>query len=196
MGKAARRFRAITVSLATAALGCVVAAIILMPTLIISILASSTLLGVPFVLLRNSRKTALIVDLVLFGSLVVSHFPTLSLKTPAGPIDMVVLILIISFHEFSSIYSDAKRYEASFAPSDDGEVDPSNTLRVRAALIQRSISASGILLAAAIISEGYFLTAQGASASLYSIYGVAGGLMAVIAFLFIFLSSTSRKPEK
>ncbi len=167
-----------------------------MPTLLITILAASTLLGVPFVLLRNSRKAALIVDLILFALLVESHFPPGSPKTPAGPLDIVTLILILSFHEFSSIYSDTRRYELSFAPNDDGEVNSSNLLRVRSALIQRSMSAAGILLAAAIISEAYFLTAQGVSASLYSIYGVAAGLMAVIAFLFLFLAASSRKPGK
>lgn len=167
-----------------------------MPTVLSSVLATSALLGVPFVLLRNSRKAALIVDLVLFGLLVESHLLPLPQKILAGPLDIVTLILILSFHEFSSIYSDAKRYELSFAPNENDEDDPSNTQRVRAALVHRSLSAAGILLSAAIISEVYFLAAQGASASLYSIYGVAAGLMAVIAFLFLFLAATSSKPEK
>ncbi len=167
-----------------------------MPTLLAAILATSTLLAVPFALFRNSRKTVLIVDLVLFGLLVGSHLLPLSQRTPAGPVDIVILVLILSFHEFSTIYSDVRRYELSFTPDGNDEVDPSNTTRMRLALIHRSLSAGGILLAAAIISEAYFLTAQGTSASLYSIYGVAGGLMAVIAFLFLFLTVTSRKPEK
>ncbi len=167
-----------------------------MPTLLTTIIATSALLGVPFALFKNSRKAALFVDLVLFGLLVGSHLLPLYQRTPAGPLDIVTLVLIISFHEFSSIHSDARRYELSFAPNRDDEVDPINTPRVRLALVHRSLSAAGVLLAAGVISEAYFLAAQGTSASLYSIYGVAGGLMAVMAFLFLFLNVKSRKPEK
>ncbi len=166
-----------------------------MPTLLMTILAAFALFGVPFTLLRDSRRAALIVDLILIGSLVESHIPPLSRTIPAGPLDIAVLILILSFHEFSSIYSDAKRYELSYPPNGGEEDDPSTTSSTRQALIHRSISAAGIFAATGLISEAYFLAAQGTSASLYSIYGVAGGLMAVIAFLFLFLTITS-KPEK
>ncbi len=166
-----------------------------MPTLLTTILAAFALFGVLFTLLRNSRRAALIVDFILVGSLVEAHLPPLSPTTSAGPLDIAVLILILSFHEFSSIYSDTKRYELSYPPNGGDEDSSSDGSEVREALIHRSISAAGLFAAAAIVSEAYFLAAQGISASLYSIYGVAAGLMAVIVFLFLFLT-IAPKTEK
>ena len=105
------------------------------------------------------------------------------------------LILVLSFHEFSAIYSDASGLELSYAAFESGSTVESNLYGVRSALVRRTFVVSGILLLAAIVSEVYFLGARGASASLYSIYGVAGGLMAVIIALFLLLAMAARKPE-
>lgn len=166
-----------------------------MPTLFTMLLASTALIGIPFTFLRNSRRAAYWVDLILFASLVAARLPPFSQSSPFGPLDIVRVILILSFHEFSSIYSDATGFELGYA-ANGPESSVESNLGVHAALVHRTLLVSGILLLAVLVSEAYFFGAEGTSASLYSIYGIAGGLMAVIITLFLLLTLALKKPEK
>ena len=195
MGNASRSLRTVRFFLAVVSLGCVVAVILLMPTPSTMLVATGALLGVPFTLLRDSRRAALMVDSLLLALLLASHVLPYPQRTSAGPLDIVRLVFILSFHEFSSVYSDARGLELSYALNRSEMIEPSNQPMIRVALIHRILWVSVTLLGAAVVSEAYFLAAQGTSASLYSIYGVAAGLMAVIVFLFLLLTLASRKPE-
>jgi hypothetical protein len=192
---ASRSLRPVRAFLAFVSLGSVIAVTLLMPTLLTALLAMATLLGVLFALLRNSRRAALIIDIILLTLLLASHLLPYPQRTSMGPLDIVRLILILSFHEFSSIYSDARGFEPSYPSISSGEGEPTNQSMVRVAMVHRTLWVSGFLLAAAVVSEAYFLAAQGTSASLYSIYGVAAGLMTVIVFLFLVITIAARKPE-
>lgn len=196
MGSASSIIRTVKIPLGVVSLGSVLAVILLMPTILTMLLAAISLVGVLFTLLRNSRRAALSVDIVLIALLVTSHFPPFSQGTPAVPLDIVRLILILSFHEFSSIYSDAVGLELSYTALESASAFESNLFGIRSALVHRTLLVSGVLLLTAMASEAYFLGAKGTSASLYSIYGVAGGLMAVIISLFLLLTIAPRKPGR
>lgn len=195
MGKETVLIRSVTLPLAVISLSSAFSVILLMPTQLLMLLSTVALLPATFTLLKNSRKAALAVDMILLAPLIVSHLQVPSQILPASPLDIVRLILIFSFHEFSSIFSSLKGLEASYRAPDYGEVDIQLITSIRGAFLHRSLFAGGILLATTIISEIYYFAAQGVSASLYSIYGVSGGLMVVIAFLFLLLSKESGKPS-
>ncbi len=166
-----------------------------MPTLPVSLLATIALAPAAYTLIKHSRKTAVVVDAILLTSVLAAHLQSTSILHSADPLDIVRVILILSFHEFSSIYSELRRFEAAYHMPVAGLEDVSSLTNVPKVYVLRSLRTAGVLIAATFISEGYYLLALQSSSSLYNIFGVAIGLAVFIVFLFYLFLQTLNVPE-
>ncbi len=166
-----------------------------MPNLLALLLATAAFAPTVYTLINDSRKAAVVVDVILLALVLAVHLRNTSVEGSVDPLDIVRVILILSFHEFSSIYSDLRRLAAAYqAPSSD-LVDVSSLTKVSKVYIHRFIWAAGILIASTVVSEGYYLLALRSSSSLYNIFGVAGGLTVLIIFLLYLFQQMSNRSD-
>ncbi len=166
-----------------------------MPGLLALLLATVALAPTVYTLINDSRKAAVVVDAILLVLVLAAHLQNTSILRSVDQLDIVRVILILSFHEFSSIYSDLRRLEADYQLPASDMVDVSSLSKVPKIYIIRSFWAAGILIASTVISEGYYLLALQSGSSLYNIFGVAGGLTVLIIFLFYLFQQTSNRSE-
>ncbi len=166
-----------------------------MPTLPASLLATIALAPAAYTLIKDSRTTAVVVDAILLALVLAAHLQSTSILHSADPLDIVRVTLILSFHEFSSIYSNLRRLVAAYHIPAAGLEDVSSITSVPKIYMLRSLRTAGVLIAATFISEGYYLLALQSSSSLYNIFGVAAGLTVLIIFLFYLFQQTSNGSE-
>ncbi len=166
-----------------------------MPGLLALLLAMVALAPTVYTLRNDSRTAAMVVDAILLILVLATHLQDTSIIRSVDELDIVRVILILSFHEFSSIFSDLRRLEANYQFPAADLVDVSTLTKVPKIYIIRTIWAAGILIASTVVSEGYYFLALQSSSSLYNIFGVAGGLTVLLIFLFYLFQQTSNQSE-
>lgn len=193
MGKENNGLSRLASALGLISLGCVAIYVFLVGSVQGMLISASSFVPAAYAVAKRSSKAALIVDVELVGLLTIPFLFPASVKHSAGAPDMARLIMILGFHEFFSLGSDSGKLNADYKTSQVGLITGHLKNDMMRAYGNRAVLAGTILACSLLISEIYLIAAQVSSASLANLYSVALGLMLIVTFLFILLSSPARR---